>query len=353
TQMHNVLGFGVGYTSQLSTSLSGSIVKTNVGDLQYYVEQDFEVSGSKRGTQSKPPLPQSKSDSNVGTSDYTFANQLGADKSALRVDITETIDVDESLLGGAKDKWAKEIQDENETAYEFLKHKPLPTGYLDEVGVVNLQKNVIPATDIGKERYYRYHVNWGVTIFTLLVTTFALGITLVKVGRMMVDIVFTQFFAMFVAVTDLTGGQRTKKVLTELASSFGVLFIMVFIMQLFIYYANWVNGLKSSIGMIPVVLMLIAGAWALMDAPDVVQRMMGIDAGLRSGYGAMMGAFAGASLAGKGFGAMKGVAKAGVGASAGLAGLTGGAIKGLRGGGGSDKSQPKMPSSGGKPPNGV
>src|SRR5699024_7339869 len=74
----------------------------------------------------------------------------------------------------------------------------------------------------------------------------------------------------------------------------------------------------------------------LIDAPDIVQRTLGIDAGLRSGWQAMMGAYAGtkvagagASIAGKGAGK---VAKAG-GKAAGSAGAGGvGLYKGMRDG---------------------
>lgn len=346
TQMHNVLGFAKGYSDSLTPSLSGSIVQSNVVDLYYYANNNFEVDSDGIGNESTPPLPQSKTDKSKGTTDYRYANKLSKSNAISEMEITETLDINESWYGSAKDKWAKNLKDDNRKAYEFLKHKKLPTGD-GESTKMKLHKNVIPGTTIGKEAYYRYHVNWGTVIFTLGVTTFALAITIIKVGRMMFDIVFTQFFAMFVAVTDLTGGQRTKKVLLELANSFGVMFIMVFIMQLFIFYANWVNDLQ--IGFIPTILMLIAGAWALMDAPDIVQRMMGIDAGLRSGYGALMGAYAGVGLASKGGNMLKGLASKGASAGAGLAGM---AVGGLGSGKGKDSSQPKMPNGGGKPPTG-
>src|SRR5699024_4547417 len=78
------------------------------------------------------------------------------------------------------------------------------------------------------------------------------------------------------------------------------------------------------------------GAWALIDAPDIVQRTLGIDAGLRSGWQAMAGAYAGTKIAGAGAtmagkGAGK-VVKAG-GKTAGSAGAGGvGMYKGMRDG---------------------
>ncbi|UZM97442.1 hypothetical protein OL548_19985 [Lysinibacillus sp. MHQ-1] len=107
------------------------------------------------------------------------------------------------------------------------------------------------------------------------------------------DLAFHQIFGMFIAASDLTGGQRTKKVLVEMVNTFAVIFVMTGLLQLFVLFVNWANGLKVDIGMFGVILLMIAGAWALIDAPDIVQRMLGIDAGLRNGWQAMMGAYAG------------------------------------------------------------
>src|SRR5699024_4536905 len=105
---------------------------------------------------------------------------------------------------------------------------------------------------------------------------------------------------MFTASTDINGGQRLKKVLTEIVSTFAVIFVMIVLLKLFIIYAQWANDLEQEIGIVGVIILLIAGAWALIDAPDIVQRTMGIDAGLRSGWQAMMGAYAGTKMAGAG-----------------------------------------------------
>src|SRR5699024_6714871 len=107
-------------------------------------------------------------------------------------------------------------------------------------------------------------------------------------------------FAMFTAATDLTGGQRLKKVLVEIASTFAVIFVMMVLLRMFIIYAQWANDMEQHIGIIGTILLLIAGAWALIDAPDIVQRLLGIDAGLRSGWQAMMGGYAAGRMVGAG-----------------------------------------------------
>ena len=91
----------------------------------------------------------------------------------------------------------------------------------------------------------------------------------------------------------------------EMLNTFVVIFIMTMLLQLFILFVNWTNGLKAEIGMLGVILLMIAGAWALIDAPDIVQRMLGIDAGLRNGWQAMMGTYAGGKALSAGAGAVK------------------------------------------------
>ncbi len=167
---------------------------------------------------------------------------------------------------------------------------------------------MIPGTEVARQSYYRYDVNWGTIIATLAVLVFASAITVVKMSRIIFDLGFHMIFSLFVAVTDITGGQRIKKMLTEIFSSFAVFFVMVLILRLFIMYANWLIGIKPEVGTVSYLLMLLGGAWALLDAPDIVQRLLGIDAGLRSGWQTMAGAYAGAkALGGLGKGIGKGV----------------------------------------------
>src|SRR5699024_7811572 len=176
---------------------------------------------------------------------------------------------------------------------------------------------------------------------------FALIVTTLKIGRAMFDLAFHQIYAMFTASTDITGGQRLKKVLTEIVSTFAVIFVMIVLLKLFIIYAQWASDLEQEIGIVGVIILLIAGAWALIDAPDIVQRTMGIDAGLRSGWQAMMGAYAGTKMAGAGAsmvgqGAGK-VVKTG-GKTAGGIGAGGvGAYKGMKAGMRNNNTKPVTP----------
>lgn len=301
SNMDEIIDVGIEQMNPEKQTLASNMVKSNVADILYYAEHDFQFSSSTRGDENSPPRPASKEDSSIGTTDYTYANRF-SNTSALHVPFMQKLDLHEDDGWLFKEDWVKQLSDD---AKEVLSTKSVPTGVGDGYQVEELQKNAVPMTKIGRETYYRYHVNWLPLIVSLLVTSIALGITVIKIGRAIFDLAFHQIFGMFIAASDITGGQRTKKVLVEMLNTFVVIFIMTMLLQLFILFVNWTNGLKAEIGMLGVILLMIAGAWALIDAPDIVQRMLGIDAGLRNGWQGMMGAYAGGKALSAGAGAVK------------------------------------------------
>ncbi|MEY2366375.1 hypothetical protein R6U76_10470 [Lysinibacillus capsici] len=326
SNMQKIIGVGIEQMNPENETLASNMIKSNVADVLYYAEHDFQFASSTRGDESSPPRPASKDNSSIGTTDYTYANRF-SDSSALHIPFLQKLDLHEDDGWLFKEDWVKQLSDESK---EVLKTKSVPTGVGDSYQVEELQDNAVPMTKIGRETYYRYHVNWLSLIVSLLVTSIALGITVLKIGRAIFDLAFHQIFGMFIAASDLTGGQRTKKVLVEMVNTFVVIFIMTGLLQLFVLFVNWANGLKTDIGMFGVVILMIAGAWALIDAPDIVQRMLGIDAGLRNGWQAMMGAYAGGKALTAGAQALKNVAQKGAATVAGGANMAKRTVEGMR-----------------------
>jgi len=338
-------------------SLANDVLATNVADLEMYVDKDF-----KYGGEGGLPQPVHPNNPKKGTPDMSGANEI---KSWYYFEPTEKIDLFDGEGFWKDEKWLSDIKKNHPKSYDVLAHRSDPSGRDKEMELRTLRKNMIPATTVGRESYYRYSVNWGTILITQLILSFALIITVVKMGRIVFDLGFHMIFSMFIAATDLTGGQRTKKMITEIVSSFAVFFVMVLILKLFIVYANWLVGLQAggSLGTITYILMLLAGTWALLDAPDIVQRLLGIDAGLRSGYQALMGAWAvskGAGaipkLAGKGADMASSAMGAGAGAGAFTKGLVGRPAKSesknipSSGGGGNPPTSPSGGGGGGNPP---
>lgn len=315
------------------SSIAGTMMKSNIADVLYYAQTDFTFSAQQEGDENLPPYPTSNSDSSVGTTNFTNANRFSS-KGLVAIPINEKLDIHETTFwfGNQKNEQLGSLSDD---ALKVLSFESIPTGIGSEMGLRSLDKNDVPGTKIGREAYYRYHVNWFVLIVSLAVTALAMIVTIIKIGRNVFDLAFQQIFAMFISATDLTGGQRTKKVISEIIATFSVIFIMILLLQLFLLYANWANGLMSDIGVVGTLLLLIAGAWALIDAPDVVQRVLGVDAGVRSGYQALVGGAVAAGAIGKGarsIGKTAGaIGKGGVGTASSVAGRAKGMLNGITG----------------------
>lgn len=310
-------------------SISEEVIQTNVADLKLYVDKKFnyadEDDNNYAGDEDILPRPTSRNDIAVGTTDFTNGNLL----EGTNISVTEKLDIqaDEGWFPWTTEEWVKDLKNNNTIGYNFLQYKSVPTADGSTLKLKKLAKNAVPATKIGQEAYYRYNLNWGTIFATLVILGFVLAITVVKVARVMYELAFHGIAVMFVAGSDINGGQRIKKMITEIVSSFAVLFVMVLILKLYTYFTSWALEIKSDIGWLPYILVMIAGAWAVIDAPDIVTRILGIDAGLRSGWQAMAGAYAGSKTAGSiGKGAGKGIA----GIGSGVAGSRG-LIDGLRG----------------------
>ena len=265
------------------SSLSEEVIKINIADLKLYAENDFNY-----GEEGGLPQPEHPHKSDVGKSNLRDANNI----EGLKFSPFEKIDLFEENTFWVKSDWYDDMKENHPKSLDVLGHKTTYDGNGDDTELYGLQKNLIPGTEVGRESYYRYGVNWGTIITTLSILGFALAITIIKMARIIFDLAFHMIFSLFVASTDITGGQRIKKMIVEIVSSFAVFFVMVLILKIFVEYANWLVGMKTEIGTIPYLLMLLGGTWALLDAPDIVQRLLGIDAGLRSGWQAMAGAYA-------------------------------------------------------------
>ncbi|MEC1177263.1 hypothetical protein P9B03_02100 [Metasolibacillus meyeri] len=305
SNIQKIVGAGIEEIKPKNESLANNMIKSNVADLLYYAEKNFEfANGTSRGDANTPPRPFNK-ENNTGTPDYTYANRFSA-TSNLNIPYTQKLDLHEDDGWIFKADWVKGL---SSSTKEVLKHKSVPTGVGNGYQVEELAKNKIRGTEIGRETYYRYHVNWFTLIITLLITNLALAITAIKIGRSIFDLAFHQIFGVFIAASDLTGGQRTKKVFVEIVNTFVVMVVMIALLQLFILFTTWANSWRYEIGTLGVIILLIAGAWALIDAPDIVQRQLGIDAGLRNGWQAMMGAYAASKVASGGAKAIGDAAK--------------------------------------------
>lgn len=141
--------------------------------------------------------------------------------------------------------------------------------------------------------YYRYQPNWLTIFVTLGIMGFTLFSIAYKLARLSFELAFNYVLALLVAPADLHSGQKTKKVIQSILNTFLVIILIFVSIKLYTigtaYLAETLDGFAYLIA-------LIAFSVALIDGPNMVERLFGIDAGLKRGWGVALGAYA----AGKG-----------------------------------------------------
>ena len=121
-------------------------------------------------------------------------------------------------------------------------------------------------------------------IATILVMVF----TFFKVVRLCYELIVNHFFAYIFAITDIASGAKLREALKSILSTYVVLIYCSVAISLFNTFQAWIfdssifNNFEASICIIPV-------AMAVIDGPNLIERLFGIDAGIKSGFHTAMG----------------------------------------------------------------
>ncbi|MBV6737794.1 pLS20_p028 family conjugation system transmembrane protein [Priestia megaterium] len=233
------------------STVSEKIIKQNITDVA-----QFDVNGWETTKLKKPnKVPQNRID---------------------LIDITEKIDGDFKV--NEKDK----ISDEGK---KILTHKAAITPDGKE-GLVELENGWF---DFFPELYYRWHWNFWTIAISLFVTGMTMLFTSIKLAKLCYEIGFNSILAQLVAPADVGDGQKLKTVLQNILNTFLVI-IMIFI-SMKVYLMGTVF-ISDKLDGIPYLIALIAFSIAVVDGPVMCERLFGIDAGLKSGWGAVAGGLA-------------------------------------------------------------
>lgn len=230
-------------------SLSESILKRNVHDLIEHDSKNFDAA--------------------TGESLNAIPTEL-----IDNIRINEIFDKNNYDLSATGNKLAE--------SYILWNGKETSLGKLDQSGV-----------EWNNQYYYRYQPNWLTIFVTLGIMGFTLFSIAYKLARLSFELAFNYVLAILVAPADLHSGQKTKKVIQSILNTFLVIILIFVSIKLYTigtaYLAETLDGFAYLIA-------LIAFSVALIDGPNMVERLFGIDAGLKRGWGVALGAYA----AGKG-----------------------------------------------------
>ncbi|WP_353048466.1 pLS20_p028 family conjugation system transmembrane protein [Exiguobacterium sp. s152] len=255
TQVSEFSDTAIDFTTQNSgenssgESISNQILRENIHDLIEYDRNDFSgLEGEALNS-----LPQSH---------------------LRNIDINEVFDSNEFRLGSTGEQISQSKLTWN--------GETMGTSKLDQGGV-----------EWNNQYYYRYQPNWLTIFVTLGIMGFTLFSIAYKLARLSFELAFNYVLAILVAPADLHSGQKTKKVIQSILNTFLVIILIFVSIKLYTigtaYLAETLDGFAYLIA-------LIAFSVALIDGPNMVERLFGIDAGLKRGWGVALGAYA----AGKG-----------------------------------------------------
>ncbi|MEW9597697.1 hypothetical protein U9R71_30770, partial [Bacillus toyonensis] len=246
--------------SEQKGSLSDEIIKKNITDVAVIDQNGWK---KKEDMNPKNHIPE---------------------KNIRQIDITEKIDSDFEF---AKDK------ELSEGGQDILKNKRV----MDGMGVASLAELKDGWFDFFPEKYYRWHWNFWNIFFTLLITGLTLLLVSIKLARLFYELAFNYLLANILAPADVANGQKLKAVLSNILNIF-IATIMIFLsLKLYIMGTAFLHDKLSGV---PYLIALAAFSMAVLDGPSVVERLFGIDIGLKSSWGMLAGGFA----LGKGIGAL-------------------------------------------------
>ncbi|WP_369361809.1 pLS20_p028 family conjugation system transmembrane protein [Priestia megaterium] len=226
-------------------------------------------------------------------------------KNIMMIDITEKMD---DKFKVSKDK---ELSADGK---DIITHKTAltPDG---KDGVAELDNGWF---DFFPELYYR----WSWNFWTIAISLFVIGMTLlftsIKLAKLCYELGFNAILAQLVAPADVADGQKLKAVLKNILNTFLVTIIIFISMKVYLMGTIFISDKLEGI---PYLIALIAFSIAVVDGPIMCERLFGIDAGLKSGWGALAGGFAMAKGLESGINMMGRTAKGGANLAKGLGGV--------------------------------
>lgn len=204
-----------------------------------------------------------------------------SDEQFKSMDATETVNKDTKGISDNAKKYFDYYQIMNPDASVSLKK-------FDSKGMFDI---------FDPEWYYRYKFDYFNIYVGLVAVIIALVCSAYKVCRLIYEIVIHRMLA-YLYMADITNGQRLGKILISIRDSYIVLFLIAVFVKVFVLANAFIQNMQSWNGFTKTIMLLFC-AFALIDGPNLVERLTGIDAGLSSGFGKMVAAYSVAKGAGR------------------------------------------------------
>lgn len=189
------------------------------------------------------------------------------------LDINETLDTGNTLLNHMGSKL-------NATGNEIMSHQLTMGGD----GKYQLRDMKAFFHDIA---YYRYSFHPYLTFFELFAFTIAIILVIIKVFVSIMEIGFITMLAQGMALSDIDSGKRNLALIQKLRDTFIVLFLTSVMLQLFTFWTSALANPSNQQSPVAQCFGIIAGAMFLINGPNIVTSLFGMDGGAR-GIGATL-----------------------------------------------------------------
>ena len=230
------------------TTTANQIIKSNLTDLYYLDKKDFAIDNKDI-------------------------------KNNIPVDVIKDININE------------EVDDKKVENKEVFKNKVV----LNENGKKELEKLKKEFFGLSQEKYFRFNFNFWVIGISLLCSILVILLTSIKVARLVYELAFIKIFAIFYAFADIGSGQGIRQILKHILSVFAIIFTTSVLLKVYTLFSGFVS--QADLNMFAKMIFIIGGSVAVIDAPNIVERVFGIDAGLKSAWGVVAGSYAAAKTA--------------------------------------------------------
>lgn len=149
------------------------------------------------------------------------------------------------------------------------------------------------------EYVYKYNFSFLRGAFELIVVAICLLFAGLKVASTLFDIIFARLIAPIVIASDMHGSGRAKQMVQNLISSYLILITVVLLLRIYIMVLFAIKKDGSAIGnnLAAELMIMLGGAKFVIDGPDIIVKILGIDAGVKSGAATLMGIRSATSIA--------------------------------------------------------
>lgn len=249
-------------------SSSANIIKDNLYDLVYIDEKvglkNMDTSKSK----------------NLSTYKYSKLT----DKTISAIDIKQVINYKTSFMSTPE---AKDIL-----------QKKLVTGKIDKNGKASYSLEEIDNgygwnseddADFFNEFYYRYKVDYLPCLIGQIAVALVFFFMSYKVVRLTYEIAIHRILALLYSA-NLTGTQKTIKILEEIKNEYIVLLVTALVIKLFLLMQTYLSTAIPEQNLIRSFVLIFVAVSAIAGS-DLIEKLTGIDAGLTKGVGIAMAGY--------------------------------------------------------------